>query len=75
MEKHLLYYVLGSHRRAHYIEIIETQGEDALDPEAVEDILDILLSLFLDIGLKENHEPNQIGLDLEDLIDIINDAE
>lgn len=75
MQKNLLYYVLERHKRGHYIEIIERQGEDALDSEAVEDILDVLSSLFMEIGLKLNDEPNQIGLDLEDLIDIINDAE
>ncbi|KGL41317.1 hypothetical protein BMT55_03415 [Listeria newyorkensis] len=75
IQKNLLYYVLERYQRGQYIEIIEKQGEDALDSEAVEDILDVLSSLFMEIGLKSNDEPNKIGLDLEDLIDIINDAE
>ncbi|EUJ31424.1 hypothetical protein [Listeria cornellensis] len=75
VQKNLLYCVLERYQRGHYIEIIEKQGEDALDSEAVEDILDVLSSLFMEIGLKSNDEPNKIGLDLEGLIDIINDAE
>ncbi|EUJ48004.1 hypothetical protein [Paenilisteria rocourtiae] len=74
-QKNLLYYVLSSRGRAHYIEIIENGGASALDAEAVEDILDVISSFFMESGLKANSEPNKLGLDLEDLIDIINDAD
>lgn len=43
------------------------------DPEITE-ILLILADEFLETGLKENDEPNERGIEIEDLIDVMNNS-
>ncbi|AHI54890.1 hypothetical protein ACP0AK_12080 [Listeria ivanovii] len=58
-----------------YISEIEKNGVDNLNPESIDGILDILLTSFVNYGLEDNDEPNNYGLEIEHLIDLVNDAE
>ncbi|MBC6315660.1 hypothetical protein [Listeria grandensis] len=71
-QKEVLYDLLK--KSPEYIDEIERNGVNNLNSESVEKIIDILLTAFTDYGL-EDDEPNKYGLEIEDLIDIINDAE
>ncbi|MBC1435410.1 hypothetical protein HB848_08670 [Listeria rocourtiae] len=71
-QRELLYELLKGYPK--YINEIEMNGVDNLKPESIEKILDILLTVFTNYGLDDD-EPNKYGLEIEDLIDIVNDAE
>ncbi|MBC1575567.1 hypothetical protein HB900_13940 [Listeria booriae] len=72
-QKELLYDLLKEFPE--YIDEIEKNGVNSLNSESVEKIIDILLTAFTNHGLEEDDEPNKYGLEIEDLIDIVNDAE
>ncbi|MCD2207888.1 hypothetical protein [Listeria booriae] len=72
-EKELLYDLLKEFPE--YIDEIEKNGINNLNSESVEKIIDILLTAFTNYGLEEDDEPNKYGLEIEDLIDIVNDAD
>ncbi|MBC2254439.1 hypothetical protein HCB46_03020 [Listeria ivanovii] len=72
-QKEMLFTLLSGHPE--YISEIEKNGVDNLNPESIDGILDILLTAFVNYGLEDNDEPNNYGLEIEHLIDLVNDAE
>jgi hypothetical protein len=43
-----------------------------MDPGLLEEVMDLLTMLFVRIGLRDDWEPNQLGLKIEDYIDKVN---
>ncbi|EAC3109127.1 hypothetical protein BJM51_05495 [Listeria monocytogenes] len=72
-QRAMLYTLLTRHPE--YINEIENNGVDHLKRESIDAIIDILTSAFLAYGLEDNDKPNNYGLEIEDLVDIVNDAD
>ncbi|MBC2011991.1 hypothetical protein HCB13_03760 [Listeria marthii] len=62
-------------RPPEYINEIENNGVDHLKRESIDAIMDILTSAFIMYGLEDDERPNNYGLEIEDLVDIVNDAD
>ncbi|MBC2119148.1 hypothetical protein [Listeria marthii] len=62
-------------RHPEYINEIENNGVDNLKRESIDAIMDILTSTFIMYGLEDDERPNNYGLEIEDLVDIVNDAD
>ncbi|MBC2185337.1 hypothetical protein HCB28_03985 [Listeria sp. FSL L7-0253] len=69
----MLYTLLTRHPE--YINEIEKNGVDNLKRESIDAIMDILTSAFIMYGLEDDERPNNYGLEIEDLVDIVNDAD
>ncbi|MDT0065785.1 hypothetical protein QJV38_01015 [Listeria cossartiae subsp. cayugensis] len=69
----MLYTLLTRHPE--YINEIENNGVDNLKRESIDAIMDILTSAFIMYGLEDEERPNNYGLEIEDLVDIVNDAD
>ncbi|TYV90241.1 hypothetical protein [Listeria monocytogenes] len=69
----MLYTLLTRHPE--YINEIENNGVDNLKRESIDAIMDILTSAFIMYGLEDDDKPNNYGLEIEDLVDIVNDAD
>ncbi|EAD9074332.1 hypothetical protein FFC00_14480 [Listeria monocytogenes] len=69
----MLYTLLTRHPE--YINEIENNGVDNLKRESIDAIMDILTSAFIMYGLEDDERPNNYGLEIEDLVDIVNDAD
>ncbi|MBF2392667.1 hypothetical protein IA831_03740 [Listeria marthii] len=69
----MLYTLLTRHPE--YINEIENNGVDNLKRESIDAIMDILTSAFIMYGLEDDERPNNYELEIEDLVDIVNDAD
>ncbi|MCD2252508.1 MULTISPECIES: hypothetical protein [Listeria] len=72
-QRAMLYTLLTRHPE--YINEIENNGVDNLKRESIDAIMDILTSAFIMYGLEDDERPNNYGLEIEDLVDIVNDAD
>lgn len=72
-QRAMLYTLLTRHPE--YINEIENNGVDNLKRESIDAIMDILTSAFIMYGLEDDDKPNNYGLEIEDLVDIVNDAD
>ncbi|WP_260490425.1 hypothetical protein [Listeria cossartiae] len=72
-QRAMLYTLLTRHPE--YINEIEKNGVDNLKRESIDAIMDILTSAFIMYGLEDDERPNNYGLEIEDLVDIVNDAD
>ncbi|WP_233453167.1 hypothetical protein [Listeria marthii] len=72
-QRAMLYTLLT--RPPEYINEIENNGVDHLKRESIDAIMDILTSAFIMYGLEDDERPNNYGLEIEDLVDIVNDAD
>ncbi|MDT0049282.1 hypothetical protein QJV40_06495 [Listeria cossartiae subsp. cayugensis] len=72
-QRAMLYTLLTRHPE--YINEIENNGVDNLKRESIDAIMDILTSAFIMYGLEDEERPNNYGLEIEDLVDIVNDAD
>ncbi len=51
---------------------IHKYGVLVIDQDDKRNIIQVLANEFCEKGLKENDEPNELGLEIEELIDIVN---
>lgn len=72
-QRAMMYTLLTRHPE--YINEIENNGVDNLKRESIDAIMDILTSTFIMYGLEDDERPNNYGLEIEDLVDIVNDAD
>ncbi|WP_228467944.1 hypothetical protein [Listeria marthii] len=72
-QRAMLYTLLTRHPE--YINEIENNGVDNLKRESIDAIMDILTSAFIMYGLEDDERPNNYELEIEDLVDIVNDAD
>lgn len=71
-QRNMLQHILSKHRVDVLNVPVKTIGLVPLEDDQRRQLQDILMDEFLDIGLGSDYEPNEIGLQLEDLIDVLN---
>ena len=57
--------------KKHQAGLLSLIREDTISPEKIEELCDIIMDEFCENGLKPNDEPNQRGLELENLVDAL----
>ncbi len=59
----------------HQDELLDDLKCNILNKDIIEQYVDCVLNVFCRFGLKNNDEPNECGLILEDLINVLNNQE